>query len=88
MHFFIALIIRIRLFSAMQINVNKVLLEFLVIYFKAIGAIKAYLQITGLNMHDARNSYIFLPREHIKLLLACFAYLTPLLAIKMAVFRN
>jgi hypothetical protein len=88
MHFFTAPVIGMRLFSAMRIDVNKVLLEFPVMYSRATGAVKAYLQITGLDMHDARNSCIFLPREHMKLLLACFAHLTPLLAIKMAVFRN
>ena len=87
-YFFTAPVIRMRLFNVMRINVNKVLLEFPVIYSRATRAVKAYLQITGLNIYDARNSYIFLPREYMKLLLACFAHLTPLLVIKMAVFRN
>jgi hypothetical protein len=40
MHFFTAPVIRMRLFSAMQIDVNKVLLEFPVMYAKATGAVK------------------------------------------------
>jgi hypothetical protein len=57
MHFFTAPVIGMRLFSAMRIDVNKVLLEFPAMYARATGAVKAYLQITGLDMHDARNPH-------------------------------
>jgi hypothetical protein len=40
MYFFTAPVIRMRLFNIIRIDINKVLLEFLIIYIKATGAVK------------------------------------------------